>query len=64
MKLVDELEGALAELIEIGGLRALNGTGRVISGATLQGPIVPGVQHIAPVAAQTDVDALLSGLGM
>jgi chemotaxis protein CheZ len=64
MKLVDELEGALAELIEIGGLRPLNGTGRVIDGASLQGPIVPGVQHIAPVAAQTDVDALLSGLGM
>ena len=64
MKLVDELEGALAELIEIGGLRPINGSDRVISGDTLQGPIVPGVQHVAPVAAQTDVDALLSGLGM
>jgi chemotaxis protein CheZ len=64
MKLVDELEGALAELIEIGGLRLLNGAAAGKSADTLQGPIVPGVQHIAPVAAQTDVDALLSGLGM
>jgi chemotaxis protein CheZ len=64
MKLVNELEGALAELIEIGGLRPANASSRVVSPDTLQGPIVPGVQHIAPVAAQIDVDALLSGLGM
>jgi chemotaxis protein CheZ len=64
MKLVDELEDALAELIEIGGLRTSQSSPTAVSGAMLQGPIVPGVQHIEPVAAQTDVDALLSGLGM
>ncbi|MGA3157526.1 MAG: protein phosphatase CheZ [Steroidobacteraceae bacterium] len=64
MKLVDELEGALAELIQIGGLRPPAAAASVQDGSILQGPIVPGVRHIAPVAAQTDVDALLSGLGM
>jgi chemotaxis protein CheZ len=64
MKLVDELEGALAELIQIGGLRPSVGASAAPDAMTLQGPIVPGVAHIAPVAAQTDVDALLSGLGM
>lgn len=64
MKLVDELEGALAELIKIGGLRS-QGLGEGVSSvAQLQGPVVPGVHRAAPMAAQTDVDALLSGLGM
>jgi chemotaxis protein CheZ len=64
MKLVVELEGALAELIQIGGLRPLAGAASAPNGAILHGPIVPGVQHIGPIAAQTEVDALLSGLGM
>jgi chemotaxis protein CheZ len=64
MKLVDELEGALAELIKIGALRPLAADKAAPQGAGPQGPVVPGVQHSSPVAAQTDVDALLSGLGM
>jgi chemotaxis protein CheZ len=64
MKLVEELEGALAELIKIGGLRAQASTTGTSAAAELQGPVVPGVHRAAPVAAQTDVDALLSGLGM
>lgn len=64
MKLVDELETALAELIKIGGLRPALADRTASAGMKLRGPVVPGVPHAAPMAAQTDVDALLSGLGM
>lgn len=63
IKLVEELERALASLTEL--------SGDVIEHATLgespstaHGPVVPGVTKGEVASAQTDVDALLSGLGM
>lgn len=61
MKLVEELEGALANLARL--------SGDVVEHATLgtragQGPAVPGVGKAEVASGQTDVDALLSGLGM
>jgi chemotaxis protein CheZ len=61
MKLVTELEAALAELVRLseGGVRA-------ISDETRRGfgPVIPGVISGPAVSDQQDVDALLSGLGM
>jgi chemotaxis protein CheZ len=63
MKLVAELESALANLARL--------SGDVVEHATLgdnvsagQGPAVPGVSKGELASGQTDVDALLSGLGM
>jgi chemotaxis protein CheZ len=63
MKLVEELEAALANLARL--------SGDVVEHATLgekesagQGPVVPGVTKGDVASGQTDVDALLSGLGM
>jgi len=63
MKLVEELEGALANLARL--------SGDVVEHATMgdnasagQGPAVPGVTKGDLASGQTDVDALLSGLGM
>ncbi len=63
MKLVEELEGALANLARL--------SGDVVEHATMgenesagQGPVVPGVTKGDVASGQTDVDALLSGLGM
>lgn len=63
MKLVEELEGALANLARL--------SGDVVEHATLgdnvsagKGPAVPGVSKGDIASGQTDVDALLSGLGM
>jgi len=63
MKLVEELEGALASLAKL--------SGDVVEHATMgeressgQGPVVPGVTKGDVASGQTDVDALLSGLGM
>ena len=63
MKLVAELEGALANLARL--------SGDVVEHATMgenasagQGPVVPGVTKGEVASGQTDVDALLSGLGM
>jgi chemotaxis protein CheZ len=66
MKLVDELEVALSDLVHIGGL--VNGGGEtrrpVVSASVGHGPVVPGVQHGDTVGGQEDIDAMLSGLGM
>jgi chemotaxis protein CheZ len=63
MKLVSELEAALANLARL--------SGDVVEHATMgdnvsagQGPAVPGVTKGDVASGQTDVDALLSGLGM
>jgi chemotaxis protein CheZ len=63
MKLVAELELALANLARL--------SGDVVEHATMgentsagQGPAVPGVSKGDLASGQTDVDALLSGLGM
>jgi len=63
MKLVEELEAALANLARL--------SGDVVEHATMgenasagQGPAVPGVSKGEIASGQTDVDALLSGLGM
>jgi chemotaxis protein CheZ len=63
MKLVSELEAALANLARL--------SGDVVEHATMgenasagQGPNVPGVTKGDVASGQTDVDALLSGLGM
>ena len=63
IKLVGELEEALASLTEL--------SGDVVEHTTLgespdkgQGPVVPGVTRGDVAAGQTDVDELLSGLGM
>ncbi len=63
MKLVEELEATLANLARL--------SGDIVEHATLgesesagQGPVVPGVTKGEVASGQTDVDALLSGLGM
>jgi chemotaxis protein CheZ len=63
MVLVEELESALASLAKL--------SGDIVEHATLgdnqkavQGPPVPGVTRGEIASGQTDVDALLSGLGM
>ncbi len=63
MKLVAELEGALGNLARL--------SGDLVEHATLgesesagKGPVVPGVTKGDVATGQTDVDALLSGLGM
>jgi len=63
MKLVGELESALSNLARL--------SGDVVEHATMgeseskgQGPAVPGVTKGEIASGQTDVDALLSGLGM
>lgn len=63
MKLVEELESALSNLARL--------SGDIVEHATMgesaskgQGPAVPGVTKGEIASGQTDVDALLSGLGM
>jgi chemotaxis protein CheZ len=64
MKLVSELEVALADLIR------LSKSGMEVSNAAKEepargfGPAVPGIDNGPAVSGQQDVDALLSGLGM
>jgi chemotaxis protein CheZ len=64
MKLVDELEVALGDLVRIGSFGGEHGTRPVESTATGHGPVVPGVEHGETVGGQDDIDAMLSGLGM
>jgi chemotaxis protein CheZ len=67
IKLVTEVEQTLGELVKMATLE----TQRPDPGATDQyhatrgyGPAVPGINHGVVVGGQTDVDALLSNLGM
>jgi hypothetical protein len=61
MKLVEELEGALTDLSRLSG-----DVGEHVSMGDNNGhgPAVPGVTKGEVATGQTDVDALLSGLGM
>ncbi len=63
MKLVEELESALANLAKLSG----GNVEHLSIGAEAPqqpGPVVPGVTKGEVASGQTDVDALLSGLGM
>lgn len=66
MKLVDELEIALTHMVRISGGQApdTSGAQRQPDDGRGFGPVVPGVSHGVTVGGQTDVDALLSDLGM
>jgi len=66
MKLVDELEVALTHMVRIagGGAPATSGVAQEPDDGRGFGPVVPGVSHGVTVSGQTDVDALLSDLGM
>jgi chemotaxis protein CheZ len=64
MKLVTELEHALAQLVR---LSKTHGEGRrTLSDETRRGfgPVIPGINNGPAVSDQDDVDALLSGLGV
>lgn len=64
MKLVGELEIALADLIRLSKAGARKS--RPLSDETRRGfgPMIPGIDRGPAVSGQQDVDALLSGLGM
>jgi chemotaxis protein CheZ len=70
MKLVDELEVALGDLVRIDSgesarERPAHQALQVASAPPVPfGPVVPGVEHGETVGGQQDVDAMLSGLGM
>jgi chemotaxis protein CheZ len=67
IKLVIEVEQALGELVSIAMSEREGGTADdsdEFKNARGHGPVVPGVEHGAVVGGQTDVDALLSNLGM
>ncbi len=66
MKLVDELEVALTHMVRIsgGGQAAPRSAETNPDNSRGFGPVVPGVEHGVTVGGQTDVDALLSDLGM
>jgi len=67
MQLVAELETALGSLTRLSGGKVENGAGgrsAEVDATKGYGPAVPGVSKGEVAAGQTDVDALLSGLGM
>jgi chemotaxis protein CheZ len=63
MKLVAELEAALGNLARLSG-DIVEHTTMGDNASAAEGPAVPGVTKGDVASAQTDVDALLSGLGM
>ncbi len=63
MKLVEELESALSNLAKLSGDIVEHASMGGEAGAG-HGPTVPGVTKGEVASGQTDVDALLSGLGM
>ena len=63
MRLVEELESALSSLASLSGDMVEHAT-MGESESKGQGPAVPGVTKGEHASGQTDVDALLSGLGM
>ena len=62
MQLVDDLEILFGELMALTGSTS-RGVRPVAAGEP-EGPVIPGVQRAATVSEQTDVDDLLSNLGM
>ncbi|MGC8518409.1 MAG: protein phosphatase CheZ [Steroidobacteraceae bacterium] len=63
IKLVGELERTLSDLTALSGGAVEHATLGESNGSGF-GPVVPGVTQGEVASAQTDVDALLSGLGM
>ncbi len=65
MKLVSELETALADLVRLSrtGQQAASGAAKDAMSRGF-GPAVPGVDNGPSVSGQSDVDSLLAGLGM
>ena len=64
MLLVDELERALGQLIELGGLQDVAEVPSNAVAVSAYGPVVPGVAHGNAVADQQGVDDVLAALGM
>jgi chemotaxis protein CheZ len=66
MKLVGELEVALAELVRLSRTGGVATTAKRLSEDTRRGfgPAIPGINNGAAVSGQQDVDSLLAGLGM
>jgi chemotaxis protein CheZ len=64
IKLVEELEHALGDLTALSGGRSELTPIENNPSSAGYGPVVPGVTKGEVASAQTDVDALLSGLGM
>jgi chemotaxis protein CheZ len=65
IKLVEEVEGNLVEIIKLtGGIEKINGKKVEKRAEDLAGPVVPGVNDSdSTVSGQDDVDELLSSLG-
>jgi chemotaxis protein CheZ len=63
VNLIQELEVALSELLRIVGPEAACQSAAVSSSAG-QGPQIPGIERPSAVGDQTDVDALLSQMGV
>jgi chemotaxis protein CheZ len=63
MKLIEELESSLVVLARLSGV-AHTPSGPDANDIRPSGPMVPGVLQADSAVEQTDVDALLSGLGM
>jgi chemotaxis protein CheZ len=64
IKLVDELELALGDLIRIENFPHALETADAAAPGSAYGPVVPGVEHGHTVNGQQDVDAMLIGLGI
>lgn len=64
MKLVQELELTLARLLRISGEGKHSTAARKTDALAPSGPAVPGLAAGSAVGAQTDVDDLLTGLGL
>jgi chemotaxis protein CheZ len=64
MRLVDELELALGNLVRIGNFERSPEPHAAVDAVSGHGPVVPGVEHGHTVGGQQDVDAMLTGLGM
>jgi chemotaxis protein CheZ len=64
MKLVSELEVALANLVRLSNPNGVRQEVELDAKRRGYGPAVPGVDHGNVVSGQNDVDALLSGLGV
>jgi len=63
MRLIQELELALGELLRIAGPDTLCAD-HCVTGPSEQGPLVPGIAQPTAIGGQKDVDALLSQLGV
>ncbi len=64
IRLVQEVEDSLVEMVRISGSHMLQGVTATVNDAeVLEGPRIPGLSDAAVVEGQDEVDALLSSLG-